>query len=423
MADDTTDTTTPPSAAGMDPALLQRLLGQLTAAPPPAPPQPSASSHEGRGFLSLLGEALGGGQQYGSTAEREQGGLAAAQALGARMMQASDWSYQPHTLGSIIGQGYGAARESLGQTQAVSAARAAAAYDQQRQGQQDQLARLKEAIPLLTLQQQQAAGANAARIALGGSGGGGGSIGTAGGGGSVEVPAEYLPFYQEASARTGIPVEILIAQHKQESGFNPGATGAAGEIGIGQISPKTAADPGYGLTGIKNPAQLRDPRTNINFAADYFAAKAKANGADFSTPEGIAKALKLYNGGGDPNYVQNVLRYVPGAKTTASAPPPGALPPRVQVAGPGAGNLPTPPIPPASAAAHGAWRRRIPRPARRSPAAPWWAPRPSRRHRPPGLAASAPAPAPPPLAPPVARPAGGVHAAATDAVRAGGDQL
>ena len=265
MADDTTDTTAPPSAAGMDPALLQRLLGQLTAAPPPAPPQPSASSHEGRGWVSLLGEALGGGQQYGSTAEREQGGLGALLAFGARGLQASDYSYQPHTLGAIVGQGLDAARGSLGQTQAVSAARAAAAYDQQRQGQQDQLARLKEAIPLLTLQQQQAAGANAARIALGG--GGNTNIGTAGGGGSVEVPPEYMPFYQEASARTGIPVEILIAQHRQESGFNPGATGAAGEIGIGQISPKTAADPGYGLTGIKNPAQLRDPVSHPDVGA------------------------------------------------------------------------------------------------------------------------------------------------------------
>ena len=157
MADDTTDTTAPPSAAGMDPALLQRLLGQLTAAPPPAPPQPAASSHEGRGFLSLLGEALGGGQTYGSTAEREQGGLSAAQAMGLRMMAASDYSYQPHTLGSIVAQGALGARESLGQTQAVSAARAAAAYEQQRQGQQDQLARLKEAIPLLTTQARLAA--------------------------------------------------------------------------------------------------------------------------------------------------------------------------------------------------------------------------------------------------------------------------
>ena len=144
---DTTPQTAPPSAAGMDPALLQRLIAQLTTtAAPQAAPQPSASSHDGRGFLSLLGEALGGGQTYGSTAEREQGGLSAAQAMGLRMMAASDYSYQPHTLGSIVAQGALGARESLGQTQAVSAARAAAAYDQQRQGQQDQLARIKEAI-------------------------------------------------------------------------------------------------------------------------------------------------------------------------------------------------------------------------------------------------------------------------------------
>jgi soluble lytic murein transglycosylase-like protein len=337
MADDTTPDTA--AAGGLDQATLQQLIAQTLRPPPVAQSNaPTASSHEGRGFLSLLGEALGGGQQYGSTAEREQGGLSAAQAMGLRMMAASDYSYQPHTLGSIIAQGQMGARQSLGETQSVSAARAAAAYDQQRQGQQDQLARIKDAIPLLTLQQKMQQMQGLPPTLAGG--GTNTNIGTAGGG-SVEVPPEYMPFYQEASARTGIPVEILIAQHRQESGFNPGATGAAGEIGIGQISPKTAADPGYGMTGIKNPAQLRDPRTNINFAADYFAAKAKANGADFSTPQGIAKALKLYNGGGDPDYVNHVLRYVPGAKTTAAAPP-GAPTPGTATARP---TLPAPEAP------------------------------------------------------------------------------
>ena len=334
------DTTTPPAPepapdlSSLDQGTLSRLIAQLTGpqAPPPVV-SGSASSHDGRGFLSLLGEALGGGQQYGTTEEREQGGLAAAQAAGIRMLAASDYSRQPHTLGAIVAQGLGGAQQSLGQTQSVSAARQAAAFEQNRQQQQDQLARIKEAIPLLTLQQTMRAVANSPTT-LGGKTPGG-SIATGGSLGSVDVPPEYLPFYQEASARTGIPVEVLIAQGRQESGFNPGATGAAGEIGIGQISPKTATDPGYGMTGIKNPDALRDPRTNINFQADYLAARAKAAGADFSTPEGIAKALKAYNGGGDPNYVQNVTRYIPGARTALAPPAPG------QNAAPG--QPPTPP--------------------------------------------------------------------------------
>lgn len=163
-------------------------------------------------------------------------------------------------------------------------------------------------------------------------GGGGASSGPAatgtGGGSSPNVPAEYLPFYQEASKRTGIPVDVLIAQGKQESGFNPGATGGAGEIGIHQILPSTARDPGYGMTGV-DPATMRDPRTNINFAADYLKARAGPR-TDFSNPATVNAALVNYNGGGDPNYVANVRRHMPGVVAP--------------VAGPVAGSVTTPPV-------------------------------------------------------------------------------
>ena len=171
-----------------------------------------------------------------------------------------------------------------------------------------------------------AAGNTTAQPAAGGGAAGGGTAAPAvppygGGPGNVTVPPEYMPYFQEASRRTGIPVDLLVAQARQESGFNPGATGGAGEVGIMQIHPRTAADPGFGMTGV-NPAVLRDPRTNINFGADYLAARGKAAGADFSTPGGQAIALRSYNAGGDPNYVSNVFRYMPG--TGGAAPGGGA---------------------------------------------------------------------------------------------------
>ena len=92
----------------------------------------------------------------------------------------------------------------------------------------------------------------------------------------------------------------------------------------------------------------------------------------------------------------------PAAKTTAAAPPPGALPPRVQVAGPGAGNLPTPPIPPAT-----------PPPLPTAPSAPTdpetGAPVTGgavvgAQTAPPAQTAGPGAPTPPPLTPPVAAP-------------------
>lgn len=152
------------------------------------------------------------------------------------------------------------------------------------------------------------------------------SYGGGGPGASVEMPPEYQQFYAEASKRTGIPVEVLQAKDRQESGFNPGATGAAGEIGIGQISPKTAVSPGFGMAGVQNPDVLRDPRTNIDFGADYL--KARAGNVDWHDPAQVAAALKTYNGGGDPNYAANVMRYLPqtyamaaGQAQPAQAPP------------------------------------------------------------------------------------------------------
>lgn len=124
------------------------------------------------------------------------------------------------------------------------------------------------------------------------------------------VPPDLLPIYQAAAKRTGIPIDVLIAQGKQESGFNPDAVGSAGEIGLHQIKPSTARDPGYGLKGI-DPATLRDPIVSINFAADYL--KARAGNPNFNDPAAVDAALAAYNGGGDKNYVANVRRHMGAA--------------------------------------------------------------------------------------------------------------
>lgn len=166
------------------------------------------------------------------------------------------------------------------------------------------------------------------------------SYGGGGPGASVEMPKEYAQYYADASKRTGIPVEVLQAKDRQESGFNPGATGAAGEIGIAQISPKTAASPGFGMTGVRNPDILRDPRTNIDFGADYLAAR--AGNIDWHNPVAVAAALKAYNGGGDPEYAAHVMRYLPQSYAMATgqqppaaqAPPPGAPTPEQMAAMP-----------------------------------------------------------------------------------------
>ena len=130
-------------------------------------------------------------------------------------------------------------------------------------------------------------------------------------GGSADVPAALLPIYQAASKRTGIPVGVLVAQAKQESSLDPNVVSTTGGIGLHQIQAATARDPGFGVAPV-DPATLKDPAVNINFAADYLRARA-GQSADFSDPAVVNAALKSFNGNGDPRYVDNVRRYMGAA--------------------------------------------------------------------------------------------------------------
>jgi hypothetical protein len=132
----------------------------------------------------------------------------------------------------------------------------------------------------------------------------------------TSMPQEYLAHFREASAETGIPMDLLIAQTRQESGFNPNAKGAAGEIGLMQIKPSTAQAPGFGVAPV-DPATLSDPRQNILFGARYL--RGRMGNVDPNNPAAQAAALAAYNGGGDPNYVANVNRYRPGMSPTDPA--------------------------------------------------------------------------------------------------------
>ena len=131
MADTDTSTPTtpspPPDLSGVPQDVLAQALQQLLGPQQPVVATSSPSTSDGRSVLSLLGEGLGGGAQYGTTSERETGGLAALGSFGQRLMAAGDYSYQPHTFGSMLAQGLGGARQSLADTQAVSAARQTAA--------------------------------------------------------------------------------------------------------------------------------------------------------------------------------------------------------------------------------------------------------------------------------------------------------
>ncbi len=124
-------------------------------------------------------------------------------------------------------------------------------------------------------------------------------------------PPEVAAAIEEASRETGIPVPILTAQLRQESNWNPAAVGRSGEIGVAQVMPATARQPGYGMAGV-DPETLRDPRNNVLFGARYLQARGRAAGVtDWNDPAQVDRALAAYNGGGDPNYVRNVRQWLP----------------------------------------------------------------------------------------------------------------
>jgi Transglycosylase SLT domain len=225
-------------------------------------------------------------------------------------------------------------------------------------------------------QARQGGAATLSALGIGGGGGGGSGVASPGGGGSIapsqlaipgrgaggpgataQLPPQYLDYFRQASAETGIPMDLLIAQARQESTFDPNAKGAAGEIGMFQIKPSTAQSPGFGITGV-DPASLTGNtpeavRNNILFGARYL--RARMGQGNPNDPAAQAAALAAYNGGGDPNYAANVNRYRPGlspsdpnaAVTTYAAAPPaaapggGTTPPPYRVAQ--AGPLTTPP--------------------------------------------------------------------------------
>ena len=345
-----------------DPSLLSLLATQAdpATAPPPAttPPDTSGSfptaasmadTSGGGGFwqgasgiVGDIGEALGGGLDPSITGPaRTLAGTRALLSFGLNMLANSGPSYTPRNFGEILATGLQGAAESNVQTeqnrikaQQVMATLALKAGQMKiaeylaaaKGGKEFQQIGAKQAISNLAAGSGGQPGAAPPAASGTGVAPPDGAYGQ-GGPDTTPVPDEYLPYFQEASARTGIPVDVLIAQARQESSFKPDARGKSGEIGLAQVMPSTALAPGAGVAPV-DPTKLTDARTAINFQADYLRSKIPA-GMNPSDPAAIRHALVGYNGGGDKDYVAHVTRYLP---------PPAA---GTQYAGPGAPAAPS----------------------------------------------------------------------------------
>ena len=166
MAD--TDTQTPNTADA-----IARLYQQLMAQPAPTIPSGTPDDGASPSWTGLLGRALSGGQAPGYQlrgGEADTSGNRALLNFGINTLLASGpHAVRPDLLSSVA-TGLQGAQESLGQDQSRAGALAAAQFQAQREGRADQLARIREALPLLQLQQQLTGSANTQKLLSGGDG-------------------------------------------------------------------------------------------------------------------------------------------------------------------------------------------------------------------------------------------------------------
>ena len=99
---------------------------------------------------------------------------------------------------------------------------------------------------------------------------------------------EYRRVAASMAERYGVDPELFVSLVERESGFDPKAKGADGEIGLTQIMSETGIKPGFGVTPIQD---RNDPVDNLRFGAEYLGALIRNYEGD------VSKALMAYNGG------------------------------------------------------------------------------------------------------------------------------
>ena len=127
---------------------------------------------------------------------------------------------------------------------------------------------------------------------------------TAGGGPPAE--SDITRAIRAEATRQGVDPDLAVAVATQESYLKPDQVGDGGEaIGLFQLHKGAAIDAGI------DPAKRADTTLNIQGGVTYLKQKLA------QTKGNVDEALKLYNGGGDPNYVANVRRFLSGGKALA----------------------------------------------------------------------------------------------------------
>jgi soluble lytic murein transglycosylase-like protein len=97
----------------------------------------------------------------------------------------------------------------------------------------------------------------------------------------------YRTLIKREAEKNGLPPDIADAVAAIESGYDPGAVGGVGEIGLMQVRPETAAMMGF--TG--DAAELAKPDVNIHYGVTYLGQAWRLANGD------LCRALMKYRAG------------------------------------------------------------------------------------------------------------------------------
>lgn len=111
---------------------------------------------------------------------------------------------------------------------------------------------------------------------------------------------DYRKIGRAAADKNGIPFAIVDAVMRVESAYDPSARGSAGEIGLMQVMPSTAALMGFAgsLTDLALPA------TNIAYGTQYLAEAWRLAGQDICTA-----VMKYRAGHGETRFSARSVNY------------------------------------------------------------------------------------------------------------------
>jgi soluble lytic murein transglycosylase-like protein len=126
----------------------------------------------------------------------------------------------------------------------------------------------------------------------------------------LDPRARYRAIIEKEVAQVGLSADIAEAVMAVESGYNPGAIGGVGEIGLMQLLPSTARM--LGFTGTL--AELAVPETNIHYGVIYLGQAWRRAGGDLCTA-----VMKYRAGHGETRFSYRSVDYCLAVRSKLAA--------------------------------------------------------------------------------------------------------